>query len=76
MFGVPFDWPIRHLRDYLQVVRSLLDTGTAGVRGATRTADLPNVPPATHCSVAVTVTGRADIVAAQPAVLPPPSASY
>ncbi len=46
VFGVPYDRPIRHLRDYLRIVRSLLDTGTAEVRGATVTADLSNVPPA------------------------------
>ncbi len=46
VFGVPFDRPIRHLRDYLRIVRSLLDTGTADVRGPTVTADLSNVPPA------------------------------
>jgi alkanesulfonate monooxygenase SsuD/methylene tetrahydromethanopterin reductase-like flavin-dependent oxidoreductase (luciferase family) len=40
VFGVPFDRPIGHLRDYLRVLRSLLDTGTADVRGATLTADL------------------------------------
>jgi F420-dependent oxidoreductase-like protein len=45
VFGVPFDRPIRHLRDYLLAVRSLLDTGTAQVRGATVTADFSNVPP-------------------------------
>jgi F420-dependent oxidoreductase-like protein len=44
VFGVPFDRPIRHLRDYLRIVRSLLDTGTAEVRGATVTADLSGVP--------------------------------
>jgi F420-dependent oxidoreductase-like protein len=44
VFGVPFDRPIRHLRDYLLAVRSLLDTGTAAVRGATVTADLSGVP--------------------------------
>ncbi len=46
VFGVPFDRPIGHLRDYLRVVRSLLDTGTAEVRGATVTADLSAVPAA------------------------------
>jgi F420-dependent oxidoreductase-like protein len=46
VFGVPFDRPIRHLRDYLLAVRSLLDTGTAAVRGATLTADLSGAPPA------------------------------
>jgi F420-dependent oxidoreductase-like protein len=46
VFGVPFDRPIRHLRDYLQALRSLLDTGTAAVRGATVTADLSGVPAA------------------------------
>jgi F420-dependent oxidoreductase-like protein len=44
VFGVPFDRPIRHLRDYLRIVRSLLDTGTAEVRGVTVTADLSGVP--------------------------------
>jgi F420-dependent oxidoreductase-like protein len=44
VFGVPFDRPIGHLRDYLRALRSLLDTGTADVRGATVTADLSNVP--------------------------------
>jgi F420-dependent oxidoreductase-like protein len=43
VFGVPFDRPIRHLRDYLRALRSLLDTGTAAVRGSTVTADLSNV---------------------------------
>ena len=46
VFGVPFDRPIRHLRDYLLALRSLLDTGTATVRGATVTADLSGVPAA------------------------------
>jgi F420-dependent oxidoreductase-like protein len=46
VFGVPFDRPIRHLRDYLRAVRSLLDTGTAGVRGPTVTADLSGLPSA------------------------------
>jgi F420-dependent oxidoreductase-like protein len=45
VFGVPFDRPIGHLRDYLRIVRSLLDTGTAEVHGATVTADLSSVPP-------------------------------
>jgi F420-dependent oxidoreductase-like protein len=46
VFGVPYDRPIGHLRDYLRAVRSLLDTGTADVHGATLTADLSAVPPA------------------------------
>jgi len=46
VFGVPFDRPIRHLRDYLQALRAILDTGTASVRGSTVTADLSNVPAA------------------------------
>jgi F420-dependent oxidoreductase-like protein len=43
VFGVPFDHPIRYLRDYLQALRSLLDTGTAAVRGAALTADLSSL---------------------------------
>jgi F420-dependent oxidoreductase-like protein len=46
VFGVPFDRPIRHLRDYLRALRSLLDTGTAKIHGATVTADLSGVPAA------------------------------
>jgi F420-dependent oxidoreductase-like protein len=46
VFGVPFDRPIGHLRDYLRVLRSVLDTGTAEVRGATVTADLSSAPAA------------------------------
>jgi F420-dependent oxidoreductase-like protein len=46
VFGVPFDRPIRHLRDYLRALRSLLDTGTAAIRGQTVTADLSGVPAA------------------------------
>jgi F420-dependent oxidoreductase-like protein len=46
VFGVPFDRPIRHLRDYLRALRSLLDTGTAAVQGPTVTADLSGVPTA------------------------------
>jgi F420-dependent oxidoreductase-like protein len=45
VFGVPFDRPVGHLRDYLRALRALLDTGTAAVRGATVTADLSSVPP-------------------------------
>jgi F420-dependent oxidoreductase-like protein len=46
VFGVPFDRPIRHLRDYLRALRTLLDTGTADVHGPTLTADLTAVPAA------------------------------
>jgi F420-dependent oxidoreductase-like protein len=46
VFGVPFDRPVGHLRDYLRALRALLDTGTSAVRGATVTADLSGVPPA------------------------------
>ena len=46
VFGVPFDRPVGHLRDYLRVLRSVLETGTAEVRGATLTADLSSVPAA------------------------------
>jgi F420-dependent oxidoreductase-like protein len=46
VFGVPFDRPIRHLRDYLRALRALLETGTADVRGPTLTADLTAVPAA------------------------------
>jgi F420-dependent oxidoreductase-like protein len=45
VFGLPFDRPVRHLRDYLRAVRELLDTGSAAVRGATVTADLSGVTP-------------------------------
>jgi F420-dependent oxidoreductase-like protein len=45
VFGLPYDRPIRHLRDYLRAVRELLDSGSAAVRGATVTADLSSVPP-------------------------------
>ena len=42
MFGLPFDRPTRYLRDYLQALRSLLDTGTAAVRsGARPSRDAP-----------------------------------
>ena len=46
VFGVAFDRPIRHLRDYLRALRALLDTGTAAVHGPTLTADLTAVPAA------------------------------
>jgi F420-dependent oxidoreductase-like protein len=46
VFGVPFDRPIRHLRDYLLALRALLETGTADVHGPTLTADLTAVPAA------------------------------
>jgi F420-dependent oxidoreductase-like protein len=45
VFGVPFDRPVGHRRDYPRALRALLDTGTAAVRGATVTADLSSVPP-------------------------------
>lgn len=40
-FGVPFERPIRHLRDYLRTLRSLFETGTADVQGPTITARVP-----------------------------------
>jgi F420-dependent oxidoreductase-like protein len=48
VFGVPFDRPIGHLRDYLRALRSLLDTGSAAVHGPTLTADLSGVPAASQ----------------------------
>jgi F420-dependent oxidoreductase-like protein len=45
VFGLSYDRPIGHLRDYLRAVRDLLDTGSTAVRGATVTADLSSVPP-------------------------------
>lgn len=44
-FGVPFERPIRHLRDYLRVLRSVFETGTADVEGPTVTAHLPTASP-------------------------------
>jgi F420-dependent oxidoreductase-like protein len=45
VFGLPYDRPVGHLRDYLRAVRELLDAGSTAVRGATVTADLSGVPP-------------------------------
>ncbi|WP_433179059.1 TIGR03564 family F420-dependent LLM class oxidoreductase [Actinoallomurus sp. CA-150999] len=39
VFGAPYDRPIRHLRDYLTALASLLADGTADVHGPTLTAD-------------------------------------
>ncbi|GAA4637707.1 TIGR03564 family F420-dependent LLM class oxidoreductase [Actinoallomurus vinaceus] len=39
VFGVPYDRPIRHLRDHLTALTSLLADGTADVHGPTLTAD-------------------------------------
>ncbi|WP_261556451.1 LLM class F420-dependent oxidoreductase [Frankia tisae] len=44
-FGVPFERPIRHLRDYLRILRSVFETGTADVQGPTVTARLPTTSP-------------------------------
>ncbi|CAJ64036.1 Oxidoreductase [Frankia alni ACN14a] len=44
-FGVPFERPIRHLRDYLRVLRSVFETGAADVQGPTVTARLPTTSP-------------------------------
>src|ERR1700678_1195037 len=62
VFGVPFDRPIGHLRDYLRVLRSVLDTGTAEVRGATLTADLSGVPgrPAPRIAAGVPASVTSD----------------
>ncbi|MEV5705853.1 TIGR03564 family F420-dependent LLM class oxidoreductase [Actinoallomurus sp. NPDC052274] len=38
VFGVPYDRPIRHLRDHLTALRSLFAEGTADVAGPTLTA--------------------------------------
>jgi F420-dependent oxidoreductase-like protein len=43
-FGVPFDRPVRHLRDYLRVLRSVFETGTVYLHGPTLTADLSKAP--------------------------------
>jgi len=33
MFGIPYDKPIAHLREYLTIVRSLITTGSASIAG-------------------------------------------
>ncbi|WP_241255657.1 LLM class F420-dependent oxidoreductase [Candidatus Protofrankia californiensis] len=40
-FGVSFDRPIRHLREYLSALRPLLSSGSVNLHGATLTASTP-----------------------------------
>jgi F420-dependent oxidoreductase-like protein len=48
VFGTPVDRPIRHLRDYLKVLRSVFQTGTAALHAPTLTADLTAAPLSTQ----------------------------
>ncbi|MCM3884052.1 TIGR03564 family F420-dependent LLM class oxidoreductase [Frankia sp. R82] len=45
IYGVPYDRPVRHLRDYLRILRSALATGGADLEGPTVTARLDTSSP-------------------------------
>ncbi len=58
MFGYSFDKPVRHMREYLTILMSLIHTGAASVTGETVSANGSiNVPGATPCPVLVAALG-------------------
>ncbi|EIV92449.1 TIGR03564 family F420-dependent LLM class oxidoreductase [Frankia sp. QA3] len=48
MFDIRYERPLRHLRDYIGVLRSVFDTGTVNVHGPTLTADFTGTPVSAH----------------------------
>ncbi len=58
MFGYSFDKPVRHMREYLTVLMSLIHTGSATFTGETCSANGSiNIPGATPCPVLVAALG-------------------
>jgi 5,10-methylenetetrahydromethanopterin reductase len=58
MFGYSFDKPVRHMHEYLTILMSLLQTGSASFTGETLTANgSVSVPGATPCPVLVAALG-------------------
>jgi 5,10-methylenetetrahydromethanopterin reductase len=58
MFGLSFDKPVRHMREYLEILMPLLHTGTVSVTGESLSANASiSTPGATPCSVMVAALG-------------------
>lgn len=58
MFGYSFDKPVRHMREYLTILMSLIHTGSVTFAGETLSASGSiNVPGATPCPVLVAALG-------------------
>ena len=67
MFGLSFDKPVRHMREYLSVLMPLLHEGAVSCKGETISSELslgiePRIPPPVVIAApAVIVTPDADI---------------
>ena len=58
MFGYSFEKPVRHMREYLTILMSLIHTGSASFTGETLSANgTISVPGATPCPVLVAALG-------------------
>jgi F420-dependent oxidoreductase-like protein len=58
MFGYSFEKPVRHMREYLTILMSLLHTGAASFSGETLSANAGvNVPDTEPCPVLVAALG-------------------
>jgi 5,10-methylenetetrahydromethanopterin reductase len=58
MFGYSFEKPVRHMREYLTILMSLIHTGGASFTGETVSANgAINIPGATPCPVLVAALG-------------------
>jgi F420-dependent oxidoreductase-like protein len=58
MFGLSFEKPLRHMREYLSILVPLIQTGTVSFTGETLSANATiSVPGATPCPVLVAALG-------------------
>jgi 5,10-methylenetetrahydromethanopterin reductase len=58
MFGLSFEQPVRHMREYLSILMPLITSGSASFAGETLSANGSiNVPGATPCPVLVAALG-------------------
>lgn len=58
MFGLSFEQPLRHMREYLTILMSLIHTGSVTFTGETLSANGSiNIPGATPCPVLVAALG-------------------
>jgi F420-dependent oxidoreductase-like protein len=58
MFGLSFEKPVRHMREYLEILCPLIRTGTVAFQGETLSTNASiSVPGSTPCSVLVAALG-------------------
>ncbi|HEY3722920.1 MAG TPA: LLM class F420-dependent oxidoreductase [Acidimicrobiia bacterium] len=58
MYGLSFDKPVRHMREYLSILMPLIETGSVSFTGETLSANATiNVPGSSPCPVLVAALG-------------------